>query len=475
MRQKLSIFSQSIICLLLDFFLLMLSFFCIHRNISRILLFLSVLLLFVSFLFILSKFLQKTPSTKRLFILCILCFCLKLLGISFFHPTPVADYNTYFTFGKALSESYTITNNPLYIALFPHVFGYSHFLSIIFKITGVNTWSPVFINVILSVVSMIFIYYIALDFGGSRSGIYSALLWVFLPSQTLWNNFILSEPLYTTLLLAIWYLCSVQCRTQNTPRSFILAITIGILLGYFNALRPIAIIIIISILLWKIFISKDKHLGNLLITLLIYFLFTTLTTQYIESRINYDTDSFNWYSVSVGFNEASNGAWNEDDWSLLLNSCNQFNRNGSKTPIKDAQVILKSQALWKISHLKHPVLFFLSKLNILAGSDSSAVSHLVASEVALSDFSYQFLTVLCDSFYLLILLLGFFGMLFLAKSLKDNILFCIVPLYAIGLIMAHMLVAVQGRYHYSILPAIILFAGYGAEQIIKHFSKQPTS
>ncbi|UJA79224.1 hypothetical protein LSF16_25165, partial [Bacillus cereus] len=59
-------------------------------------------------------------------------------------------------------------------------------------------------NVVLTTISMGLIYVISRKIGGVRTAITASVLWIVLPSQTIYNMFALSEPLYCTILLLIW-------------------------------------------------------------------------------------------------------------------------------------------------------------------------------------------------------------------------------------------------------------------------------
>ena len=65
--------------------------------------------------------------------------------------------------------------------------------------------------------------------------------------------------------------------------------------------------------------------------------------------------------------------------------------------------------------------------------------------------------VICNVFYYGILLLAVYGLcrMFRGRSKSAELM---MPLYVLGLTLAHMLVEVANRYHYSIIPMLIIFA-----------------
>ena len=74
--------------------------------------------------------------------------------------------------------------------------------------------------------------------------------------------------------------------------------------------------------------------------------------------------------------------------------------------------------------------------------------------------------VLSDSYYFVIVFFGAIGAaIAFIKKVKSMV--CVVALYFIGLTLAHMLVEVAGRYHYSGIPVFIVMAAYAIDAFIK--------
>ena len=95
---------------------------------------------------------------------------------------------------------------------------------------------------------------------------------------------------------------------------------------------------------------------------------------------------------------------------------------------------------------------FREKIRVFLGSDSACVGY--SSSVVRHT---KELSLACDGFYYLLLLLAAMGGGTLWRSGEGGgaLLF---PLYVLGLTAAQMLVEVAGRYHYSLLPVLMLLA-----------------
>jgi hypothetical protein len=97
---------------------------------------------------------------------------------------------------------------------------------------------------------------------------------------------------------------------------------------------------------------------------------------------------------------------------------------------------------------------FSSKLFVFLGNDE------------LGGYTYRFTRsesfvkicmVLCNCAYYLLLLLAVAGIIRLWRS-KKNTAILMLPLYTLGLTLAHLLIEVSSRYHYSLIPIFIIFA-----------------
>lgn len=422
----------------------------------------AVILLGLAFL--LPKSVSKRQEKIVVIGLILLCFGIKLVAANIFHPTPVADYKTFYEMAQSLAESYHYTVNPLYIALFPHVFGYSEFLSFFLKVFGTDITVVVGLNLILSVISMVCLYKIGKSLGGFSMAVICSVLWIVFPSQSFWNSFILSEPLYTTELLLFWCLLLKMEETQkDTKKSVLFAVAAGVVLVLFQMSRTVGIIVIVAMLitLFMVEISSVTRKRVLLVLLIIavFAMGNKLANWHVESRIGTSTGGFSWYHVCVGLEETSGGKWNEQDWNRVLGNVNRFSQEGYEHPALEAQKLEKLEAEQKVKKLSEPFQLMKTKLKTLLGNDSSGIIiHLKYSQVSLKAKTCEKIEFLTNSFYYMIVLLSILAGILFFREKKGNVAF--IFLYVIGLTMGHMLIEVQERYHYSILAGFLVAAAY---------------
>ncbi|MGE7862941.1 glycosyltransferase family 39 protein [Bacillus mobilis] len=408
-----------------------------------------------------SLYLEKLNEKKCFFVLVIICLAVKLTWVLTYKIQPLVDYATFYYTAEALSKEFVIDNN--YIALFPHIFGYASFLSVFLKIFGASHMVAPIVNVVLTTISMGLIYVIARKIGGVRTAITASVLWIVLPSQTIYNMFVLSEPLYCTILLLIWVvMISVHEKIHNISikKLLVYSILLAALFALMNMVRPIAAVPIIALVIW-LFIINTKHIGNKKILLnkvvyvgvivIGYVIFSTASNQYITLRLGEEIASAPGYNVYVGFNQAESGKWNMPDAELLF----EYNNKPGWTAEDSQQKMLEEAKNRILNDNIDFMKLFSDKFFVFLSEDSAAVSY--AEPVLDNVVRY---TVASNIFYYFLIVTSILGVLIMIKNKTKSILFMIC-LYTIGLTMAQLLVEVASRYHYSATIPMIILSAFG--------------
>lgn len=397
---------------------------------------------------------------KRLMLLLSLCFTVKLSWVLLIRIRPETDYKMFFDTAADLSRRLVIDSR--YVALFPHIMGYALFLSVFFSVFGVHYLLPPVINAVLSVVSMALLYDICRRLFGRETAVTAAVLWTVFPSQTIFNMMALSEPLYCTLLLAIWaLLVSFHARQASLTagRHVFGAMALSALLVLFNMTRPLAVIQIIAFSAWLLLVGRapaQKAAGRsklmfLALTLAFYGVFTLAANQYIALRLGEKPAGIPGYSLYVGFNADSRGTYNDQD-ARLLSSYNS--RTGWSADRVQRQMYRDTLEKLKSGGINYPKLLY-DKYLVLLGDDSSAVYY------ARSVLRYgEHLATASNIFYFSIVVFSLVGAVRAMRTNHTSPLFMIC-LFAVGLILAQLLVEVAGRYHYAITVSFLIPAAFG--------------
>ncbi|EJQ75938.1 MULTISPECIES: glycosyltransferase family 39 protein [Bacillus] len=412
-----------------------------------------------------SLYLERVNEKICLSALLILCVIVKSAWILTYKIHPIGDYATFFYTAEALGQDFVISSR--YVALFPHIFGYASFLSIFLKIFGSSYMIPPIINVVLTTISMGLIYFIARKIGGVRTAITASVLWILLPSQTIYNMFAISEPFYCTILLLTWAIMLViheKFQNITIKKIVVYSILLAVLLALMNMVRPIAAVPIIALAIWM-FIIDTKHIGNkkMLINkityvgviVITYLMLSSAINHYITLRLGEDIASVPGYNIHVGFNKAASGSWNQADSDLLFY---YSDKPGWSADDAQKQMLEEAKKRIKNDNIDFGKLFY-DKFIIFLGNDSQAVSY--AGPGLDHEVRYNIIT---NVFYYFLLATSLFGALLAIKNKNKSSLF-IICLYTIGLTMAQMIVEVAPRYHYSATIPMILLAAFGINYI----------
>ncbi len=394
---------------------------------------------------------------KSWLILTALCIAVKLAWVLLVQVPLVGDYATFWSYAIQLSEIDVVYGR--YMALFPHIYGYSHFLSGFIKLFGANPLLAQLLNVLLTVCAGTFLFLLLRDDPARAALAY--LLWIFCPSQTMYNSLVLSEPLYTALLLGFALLVAEVWRWGGGHKPLLAGAVAGaaggLLLRWINTVRPIALIPVIALLIWFFLLSRvplnkgeRRKLWFTMLPVLLacYFLTGPLVDAQIARRLGEEPAGIPGYNIYVGFNEASGGSWNAEDSALLFSYSDQEGATA-----KWAQEQMLAHAKKRISGGVNFPRLMAVKLRTFLGYDHVCVDYsaqAVPNRIGL-------LRAGCDSFWYFLILLALAGSIQLWREDCHGPML-MAPLYVIGLTLAQMLVEVAGRYHYSLIPALILVA-----------------
>ncbi len=392
-----------------------------------------------------------------------LCFALGLIWIVLVPIEPFSDYKTYWDCAVSVARGEPVYSTE-YVAMYPHILGYASFLALFIGIFGEQVLVGVLLGLILSCLSGLLIFAIVREAATLPAAVLASGLWALYPGRIMLGSLIFSEPLYTCLLLLFIFLLLRLHKRQDKIRGRILpallwGLGLGLLLEGINAVRPIGAILVIALLLWLLLLrGREMKEGGiwrfwLLFTaalLLSFQLSGKLWDGRLEDILGEEPAGLPIYNLYVGFNMDTLGQWSGEDMDLLFEYRRQ---EGGSAP--QAQ---KSMLPHVLERLRSDELdlgrLFSAKLFTFLGNDE------------LGGYTYRFTRsegfvkicmVICNCFYYMLLALALAGLGKLWRSRGDSA-FLLLPLYTLGLTLAHMLIEVSSRYHYSLIPMFIIFA-----------------
>ena len=404
------------------------------------------------------------PSRAALW-LTVFCFVINLVWVLVIRIEPFSDYETYWDCARALAFGTEIPT-AWYIAMYPHILGCSSFLSLFIRLFGESVLMVSVLNVLLTSLSGLLIFYICLEISSLRSACLACLLWAVCPCKLMLNSLVFSEPLYTCLVLLFVYLVMLAEKKKDIfPAKPLLCaaygVALGLLLRSINIVRPIAAILIIALFLWLVFLrGRDLRSGAqwkmwvivCAAAVCVCSVTGKLWDRHVEDKVGMEPAAVPIYNIYVGFNEETQGQWSAEDMDLLFRYMNEE----GLSPTEAQEQMLPHLRERLASGIDFGRLFS-SKLIAFLGNDE------------LGGYTYRFTRsevfvkicmVICNVFYYGVFLAAALGILRMAGStaLSSQLL---IPLYILGLTLAHMLVEVANRYHYSIVPFMIILAALG--------------
>ena len=404
------------------------------------------------------------------------CFAVKLIVVLRWRVDPLTDYDygTFYSTAKDLASTGQIEMHR-YVALFPHIYGYSAFLSIFYRIFGTGVLVAPILNAVLSAAGAALLYLLVRRFGCKRTALAAALLWTICPSQTFFNIYVLSEPYYTTMLFGAMLLADVirvrikdgTLLKEKQAQSVFALLGIGVLLGLTQTARPIAVIPIIAMAGTLLCIDLPYRLRGaaervavLLVIVLVMSGVTTVMHARLNDALGEPAASGVGYSYAVGLSEDTGGKWSYEVSGRLTEYIYKFETADEvqRQFMEDVKELIRSGEIdwFPLVRVKYS--------NFLMRDDAAVAAYGGGVYRHVSLFS-----VACNGFWLACALFAAFGAV-MAFLRKERSVMLLTSLYAIGLTLAQMLVEVAYRYHYSMYIAIIPLAVYGLRELADMFS-----
>lgn len=408
---------------------------------------------------------QRPDAAKTAAWLTVLCFAVQLAWVLVIRIEPFSDYETYWQCACALAFDRPIASTE-YIAVYPHILGYATFLSFFLRLFGEHVLVGAVLNAVLTSLSGLILYRLCRCVLTDGAAVSAYLLWIFMPTKLMLNSLIFSEPLYTCLVLLFLLLVMELERRQESLRGKLwLAIPLGAVLGLelraLNIVRPIAAILLIAYGIWLLLLRgkalKDGRLWAawLLVSAALlgsYCISGSVWDAHVERVLGEEPASIPVYNIYVGFNEETQGQWSAEDMDLLF-----AYKRGEGLSAQEAQRRMLPHLRERLHAGVDFFSLFRAKLFAFAGSDE------------LGGYTYRYtrperFVKICmgigNIYYYALVLLALVGLCVIFQRGTELSAALLCPLFALGLTLAHMLVEVSSRYHYSIMPAFIMIAAF---------------
>ena len=210
--------------------------------------------------------------------------------------------------------------------MFPHVIGYPYVLSFFYKLFGSHVLVAQLANILFSCGIAVMVYRIGTEFMDGAGAFLAAAIWVLWPSQVFYTLLVVSETVYTFMVLVFMYFFLKAASKKEAKSyftklcSFAVFLSLGGLLSLCSAIRPFGPILLIACAIYYFIIPRPglKNLKlkvPLYITMVFgYMLLSSLINSSISAKIGRSIAArpigFNLY---VGLNSNHAGSWNGSD------------------------------------------------------------------------------------------------------------------------------------------------------------------
>jgi len=415
-------------------------------------------------------------------------FALRVWVTKAMPMTPQSDYKTYYEIAQMLNQGTLLEEGKGYcdyVAIFPHVLGYSAVLSVLFRIFGESVFVGQMFNITLAVATCLICWHITRMLTGRIAAMFALFIIAFWPSMILYNNFLAAEYLFSfLLLLCVWLMVILVTRfTPDSPeqwRGILLHALLGVLLACTSAIRPMGLLLLISICIClapsrmdgPILPRNDVPVANrfmqrgwvrALMVLLCYLVVSAFITKCVAFTIDRDLASGSasmGYNMLVGLNEEAYGGWNPDDSAYLYEV---LEATGSA---EQAQIACRDLALQRLGGgFRMLSNLFMRKYTVLWGNDDYGITWNIILLDEMGTLTRELENILYslqdfnNIWYLVVVFFAGLGGIYLIKS-RGSWSYILVLLFC-GTVAMHLLVENQNRYHFHCLYVFAILAAQG--------------
>lgn len=439
------------------------------------------------------------PLSSKVFsiVLAVATFIPRIIWVVFIDTAPISDFYGYNNYAINASKGFFHLYGEVY-PLFPFKFGYSLILSVIYRIFGTDIMVAKVFNVVLSLGTVFLIYKLGEKLFNERSGRIAGLIFALWPAQIMYNSVAASEHVFMLFfLLAAWFFLLIE--NNNNVKNYILAAASGSMIALAYLIRPVSMILLpILIVCLFVFHKEDKHFknkklkvnpaiknnylkaamkilaGNKIKISLAVFASTIITIAVINLTVGNLIGVRLWRSSSgfsfyIGTNYESSGMYSAKDEEIIQEFNYDFDEvHGQATKRAIERIVSQPMNFLRLIEKKFIIqwtnedygyYWSMYKLNSVNDVSGFVLSHPRA-----------FLGI-SQIYYIAIIVLAAAGSLYINRHQIYTTAAIYLLLFAF--VGAHTLFEVQSRYHYPVIPFLILIGGYGAEQALgKLLSKQ---
>lgn len=434
-----------------------------------------LIFLYISIKYIFSKtFFQKININSKYYP--VILFCITIISrvvISLLLYSRILQVSD---FGKAFNVMSSLNFNDIYYQNFVHWIFYPGIYNFILKFFTINQLTVFFLNsIVLSFVSLLIYKLAVIVIKNKKHAFVASLLYIFWPANALYVGIMTPEHVGKMFLLlgVIFALKIIQdFKTNNKFKFFGYSLLAGMFLAisvFFKNFAPVVLIAIFIYLIFLILRSVSKK--DLLIKVIVIFCNILVAFFFTKNIMYFAADNIVGTKVNrniapcyllVGLHSSSDGRYNSELYNTYFNILAQ-NNDYNKTNNQVKNILLKD-----IKNNDNLAKHLYNKSKILMFNDSDRIYSLIISanenkNYGLASFLTKYIEPLNNLYYRIILVLMFFGLL--KMNIKKNLEVLLLYIIIFGACFLIILIEVQSRYLYALLPFFCIIASYGLDYI----------
>jgi len=421
------------------------------------------------FLFILAD----KVNNKALFLIGIILisFLLRMIWILIANTRPVSDFYLVNRAAKLILEgSFSELKQIEYFNMWVYQLGFSSYCAFLYSVFSVNIFIVKLFNVFFSTGCVLLIYFISRKTFNEKAARISSLLYCIYIQSIIFNSLLTNQVIS---LFFIYLGLAVILYKPNIP-GYILS---GISMAVGHIFRPegnfVLCIVVFAILIYGVFdILKDKNslkdikikslvpiLSKTAILIICFNVFVQLFGYSLRAvgitDYEYKNRNVYWKFV-VGLNPSTNGGYSYEDEKIL----NQY-PIGESLYEKEMELIKE-----RISNRKQLIRLMHRKFELMWSNNDYSINF-ISPGTNLNKKMINYMVKFEKIQYTLIMIMSFLAILFiLIDRNKYDLSICILILLISSNWLIYLIIEIQTRYRYFIMPAFFILAGFGFKRII---------
>ena len=325
--------------------------------------------------------------------------------------------------------------------------GYPAFVGAVYLVTGYHPIAVKFLQGLLDVGTGLLLF-LLLTSRSRKAALLATFSWSLFPPAILFANFLMSESVFTFLLLLTIYLL---CRPG--PKQYTTLLALGILYGILTLIKPGAILLALV----PLALFRKLRLSVPMIGVIGFGLVAVVSPWAIRNFVTFGTFSLSsngGINLLIGNHSHATGCYNLSfDTTFLEGSRNEFDAD-SKARLTAWEFIWNNPERFAVNAIKKAAHFLESEGGALVWAfHPSPDDKTIRFAVKYREIPWL-LSVLTNLPYMLILAMGLLGFL---SSMKDE-LWWIVLAFATIWICIHLVYFGGARFHFPLMPLATVYA-----------------